>query len=149
MALCRSLVWQWFVPSSALNLRKVNRRQIQLSNKVTASPRKPRSTQPQGITSDGTVLPDSDVPSDGKSVVDGKNSVSAKPTVTPDGMILPGDGTSAGAQADSDLGEQWVMKKNQKPPPPFTIFSDVSVFHTSNVALGHDTKLPTGFWSQP
>jgi len=62
---------------------------------------------------------------------------------TPDGTGLPGE-YGDDKQSDGDLGEQWVMKRNEK-VQPFNVFADVSVFHTSNVALGHDLELADWF----
>src|SRR6188474_1566858 len=68
--------------------------------------------------------------------VTSQTSISKGPFVTSDGTQLPNDGSEEDKQSDSDLGETWMLKSNQR-IPPFTVFSDVSLFHTSNVALGH------------
>lgn len=63
---------------------------------------------------------------------------------TPDGTGLPGAPGEEDKQADDDLGEQWVMKHNER-IQPCNLFADVSLFHTSNVALGHDLELADWF----
>ena len=89
------------------------------------------------MTADGTVIQQSQDNSD-------QQSDSKQANVTADGTALPGESASDGKQSDEDLGEQWVMKHNQQ-TLPFTAFADVSVFHTGNVALGHDHELSDWF----
>lgn len=60
----------------------------------------------------------------------------AAPRVNSDGMALPNDATDADKEADADLGEQWVLRRNER-ILRFNIFADVSAFHTTNVALAH------------
>ncbi|HEY2124254.1 MAG TPA: hypothetical protein VGG94_02225, partial [Chthoniobacterales bacterium] len=66
------------------------------------------------------------------------------PRITPDGMVLPSSGSSEDSKSDEDLGEQWVLKHNQR-PQPFNIFADVSGFYTSNVALTHKPEFSDSF----
>lgn len=97
----------------------------------------------QPVTSDGTVLPASSTARTDKNVV-AQTADPKDATVTPDGTTLPA-ASQTGIESDADLGEQWVMKKNEPPPKAFTVFGDVSVFHTSNVALGHDNEIADWF----
>jgi hypothetical protein len=66
------------------------------------------------------------------------------PRITPDGMVLPSSGSPEESKCDEDLGEQWMLKHNQR-PQPFNIFADVSGFYTSNVALTHKPEFSDSF----
>jgi hypothetical protein len=101
-------------------------------------PQVPGLKQPVMMTADGTMIQQPETASS-------QGSDSKQANVTADGTALPGgEGVSDGKEADEDLGEQWMMKHNQL-TLPFTAFADVSVFHTSNVALGHDHELSDWF----
>ncbi len=63
---------------------------------------------------------------------------------TADGVALPNDATEADRQADADLGEQWVLKNSER-PRPFSFFTDLSAFYTSNVALAHGREFGDSF----
>ncbi len=63
---------------------------------------------------------------------------------TSDGLALPTDATDADREADADLGEQWVLKNSGR-LRPFSFFTDVSAFHTSNVALAHGREVGDSF----
>jgi hypothetical protein len=68
------------------------------------------------------------------------------PKTTADGLMLPQDNASPEDKAsDGDLGEQWVMKHNER-LTPLSFFSDVSLFHTTNVALVHDGGVGDSFF---
>ena len=101
----------------------------------------PSSTPPE-VSSDGIALANTAVSSGGKEIVPPTSDSNAA-GITPDGVALPGT-EPEGMQADADLGEQWVMKKNQK-TLPFNVFADATVFHTSNVALSHSLELSDWF----
>jgi hypothetical protein len=68
------------------------------------------------------------------------------PKTTPDGLMLPQDNASSEDKAsDEDLGEQWVMKHNER-LTPLSFFADVSLFHTTNVALVHAGAVGDSFF---
>ena len=66
------------------------------------------------------------------------------PRITPDGMVLPSGESSQESKCDEDLGEQWMLKHNQR-PQFFNVFADVSGFYTSNVALAHKPEFSDSF----
>jgi hypothetical protein len=83
------------------------------------------------------------------SAVQQSQNFSQSPTgtsrVDANGMALPQGSTPEEENADADIGEQWVMKHNQK-PTFFTVFGDISEYYTSNVALTNTPELADSFF---
>ncbi len=64
--------------------------------------------------------------------------------VTSDGVALPQEATAADLETDADLGEQWVLKNNER-PMRFSVFADASLFHTTNIALASGRQFADSF----
>ncbi|MFN2476368.1 MAG: hypothetical protein ABR526_08520 [Chthoniobacterales bacterium] len=65
-------------------------------------------------------------------------------SATGEQLFPPIESFSGDSAADSDVGQQWLLKRNL-PPNPFTVRASFSILYTSNVALSRFSPLGDAF----